>query len=62
MCFTAYLSQNEISGDFLWLYNMSLKMVNGYMPYRDINMIVTPLMFRIAELFMRVFGDSAFVF
>ena len=62
MCFTAYLSQNEISGDFLWLYNMSLKMVNGYMPYRDINMIVTPLMFQIAELFMRVFGDSAFVF
>ena len=62
ICFTAYLSQNEISGDFLWLYNMSLKMVNGYMPYKYINMIVTPLMFQIAELFMRVFGDSAFVF
>lgn len=62
ICFTAYLSQNEISGDCLWLYNMSLKMVNGYMPYKDINMIVTPLMFQISEVFMRVFGSNAIIY
>ena len=62
ICFTAYLSQNEISGDCLWLYNMSLKMVNGYMPYKDINMIGTPLMFQISEVFMRVFGSNAIIY
>lgn len=60
--FTGYLSQNEITGDILWLYNMPLKMLNGYMPYKDINMIVTPLMFQIVEFFMKIFGDSAFVY
>ena len=62
ICFTAYLAQNEISGDCLWLYNMSLKMVNGYMPYKDINMIVTPLMFQMSEVFMRIFGSNAIVY
>ena len=41
---------------------MSLKMVNGYMPYKDINMIVTPLMFQISEVFMRVFGSNAIIY
>ena len=62
ICFTAYLSKNEISGDCLWLYNMSLKMVNGYMPYKDINMIVTPLMFQILEVFMRIFGSDVIIY
>ena len=59
---TKYLSQNEVSGDNLWLYNMSLKMLNGYMPYRDINMIVTPLMFQITEIFMKIFGSGIFTY
>lgn len=62
ICFTAYLAQNEISGDCLWLYNMSLKMLNGYMPYKDINMIVTPLMFQITEIFMKIFGSGIFTY
>lgn len=62
ICFTAYLAQNEIYGDCLWLYNMSLKMLNGYMPYKDINMIVTPLMFQITEIFMKIFGSNAIIY
>lgn len=62
ICFTAYLALNVISYDNLWLYHMSLKMLNGCMPYKEINMIVTPLFFQIAEVFMKLFGDGAFVY
>lgn len=57
-----YLSQNNISEDILWLYHMSLKMLCGYMPYRDINMIVTPFMFQIVEVFMKIFGDGVLLY
>lgn len=59
---SVYLSPNNILGDILWLYHMILKMINGYMPYRDINMIVTPFTFQVAEVFMKIFGDGAFVY
>lgn len=62
ICFTAYLAQNVISYDDLWLYHMSLKMLNGYMPYKEINMIVTPLFFQIVEVFMKLFGDGAIIY
>ena len=39
---------DNLQGDNLWLYNMSLKMFHGFMPYRDFNMIITPLFFQLA--------------
>ncbi len=41
----------NLQNDNLWLYNMSFKMSHGLMPYRDFNMIVTPLFFQLAARF-----------
>lgn len=49
------------SGDELWNYSFAKNIVNGKVPYRDFNIVQTPLSAYIAAAFMYIFGDGLFV-
>lgn len=48
-------------GDELWNYSFAKNIVNGLIPYRDFNIVQTPLSAYIPVLFMFVFGEGLFV-
>lgn len=49
------------SGDELWNYNFARNIANGLVPYRDFNMVQTPLSAYIPAAFMAIFGKGLFV-
>lgn len=49
------------NGDELWNYSFAKNIVNGLIPYRDFNIVQTPLSAYIPALFMFIFGDGLFV-
>jgi len=49
-------------GDYIWNYQMIQKVHNGYLPYSEINIIVTPLFHLIGSLFMNIFGTNFLVY
>ena len=49
------------NGDELWNYSFAKNIVNGLIPYRDFNIVQTPLSAYIPALFMSIFGDRLFV-
>ena len=48
--------------DELWNFANSYKMFNGYKIYEQLNVIITPLFFYIAQLFFEVFGPTMLSF
>ena len=48
--------------DELWNFANSYKMFNGYKIYQDLNVIVTPLFFYIAQIFFKIFGGNLLAF
>ena len=50
------------SGDELWNFANCYKISIGYKIYRDINVIVTPLFFYVAQLFFAIFGKTILAF
>ena len=48
--------------DELWNYGFSYNISNGLIPYKDFNMIVTPLFPMIGAIFLMIFGKSLVVF
>ena len=48
--------------DEIWNYNFAHEIVRGLMPYKDINMIITPLFPYITAGFLKIFGDELIVF
>lgn len=42
--------------DEIWNYGFAYNIVNGLVPYRDFNMIVTPLYAFLSSIFIKVFG------
>ena len=57
-CF--YLRMNW--SDELWNFANSYKMFEGYKIYRDINVIITPLFFYVAQIFFKIFGATILSF
>ena len=51
-----YYSINH--SDIIWNYNFSKKIAEGYVPYRDFNVLQTPLFFYIVSIFLRIFGNT----
>lgn len=47
--------------DELWNYNFASNIANGLIPYKDFNMITTPLLPIISGLFLKVFGRQLIV-
>ena len=50
------------SGDEIWNFSYIYKMSNGLLPYKDLNIIVTPLFHIIGVAFLKIFGNSLLSF
>ena len=48
--------------DELWNFANAYKMFEGYTIYKELNVIVTPLFFYIAQLFFKIFGATLLSF
>ena len=46
-----------INSDEIWNYGFSYNILHGVLPYRDFNVVVTPLFFSIGCLFIMIFGS-----
>lgn len=55
------LLQEFSSLDEIWVYNAARCVANGLVPYRDFNMITTPLFAIICSVFLKIFGDEMIV-
>ena len=47
--------------DEIWIYNFAKNMADGLIPYKDFNMITTPLLPMISGLFLNVFGNELII-
>lgn len=56
------LNLNLTNSDELWNFQSIYKMYNGYIIYKDINVLVTPLFFYLGNLLFNLFGGNFFVF
>lgn len=50
------------SSDEIWNFQNVYKIYNGFEIYKDINVIITPLFFWIANIIFHIFGANLFVF
>lgn len=50
----------EVS-DELWNFSNMYKMANGYTIYKDLNVIITPLIFYIGKIIFKIFGSNYLV-
>ena len=48
--------------DEIWNYGFSISMADGYLPYKDFNMVITPLFNFLISLPFHIFGKSILVF
>lgn len=55
------LSRNLSDLDEIWNYNFARNIADGLVPYRDFNMLQTPLLPFIAGLFLKLFGNELIV-
>ena len=47
--------------DEIWIYNFGRCILNGLLPYKDFNIIITPLFAYISAFFLKLFGDEMIV-
>ena len=60
--FASNIILREVSNlDELWNYNFASNISNGLIPYRDFNMVVTPLLSLIGGAFLYLFGKELIV-
>ncbi len=55
------LTKNILDLDELWTFSFSSKIANGFMIYRDFNVLQTPLYAQITAIFLKIFGNTMFV-
>lgn len=55
------LTRNLGDLDEIWNFNFANQMAKGLVPYRDFNMVQTPLLPMIVSLFLKVFGTQLLV-
>lgn len=53
---------NQISGDEIWNYGFSYNIATGLIPYKDFNMVITPLFPMLGALIMLLFGKNLVIF
>lgn len=58
-CYTDFIC--PVHGDEVWSYGFSVNIAKGLIPYRDFNVIVTPLYFLINSFFIKIFGHYLFI-
>ncbi|MGN1267901.1 MAG: hypothetical protein ACI4U0_00115 [Candidatus Aphodocola sp.] len=57
-CYTNFVLW--VVGDEIWNYGFSYNINAGLIPYRDFNMVVTPLYSFIGAIFLKIFGNYLF--
>lgn len=57
-----FLIIQPIDCDEIWNYGFSVSMADGYLPYKDFNMVITPLFNFLISLPFHIFGKSILVF
>ena len=55
-------NQEESMYDELWNFSNSYKMLNGFVIYKDLNVIITPLYFYLGTFILSIFGTNLFAF
>lgn len=58
---TNILSKPLTDLDEMWNFNVARCISNGLVPYRDINMVSTPLLGFVVSIFLKIFGQEMFV-
>lgn len=58
---TNVMSSSLSNLDEIWNFNLARCIANGLVPYKDINMIVTPLLSFIVAPFLKLFGQELFI-
>lgn len=53
---------NDMTGDEIWNYGFAYNIATGLIPYKDFNMVVTPLFPIISAIFMKIFGINIITF
>ncbi|MCI9365221.1 MAG: hypothetical protein HFJ54_00925 [Clostridia bacterium] len=66
LCFILIVSGNVFMQEFssldeIWVFNAAKCIANGLVPYRDFNMITTPLFSIICSVFLKIFGNEMIV-
>lgn len=54
-------TQRLDSLDEIWIYNFARGIANGLLPYKDISMIISPLLPMICAVFLKIFGNEMIV-
>lgn len=52
----------NVNCDEIWNYGFSYNMLHGLVPYRDFNVVVTPLFFMLGSLFVGIFGNHIWAY
>lgn len=60
-CMTVFMKP-LISGDEFWNYSFAKNIANGMLPYRDFNIVQTPLSAYLSGLFLWIFGEGIIVY
>ena len=47
--------------DEVWIYNFAKNIADGLVPYRDFNLVITPLIAFIGGLFLKIFGNELII-
>lgn len=55
------ITRNIDDLDTMWLFSFASKIAQGYVPYLDFNMVVTPLSPQITAVFLKIFGNTMLV-
>lgn len=53
---------NPLTSDEIWNYGFAYNIANGLLPYKDFNLVVTPLFPFIGALFLVIFGKNLIVY
>ena len=51
-----------VTNDEIWNYGFSYNIANGLIPYKDFNMVITPLYPFLASIFLTLFGKNIVIF
>lgn len=60
--FHSYYLTHLYSHDEIWIYGFASNIVDGLIPYKDYNMVITPLFPYILALILKVFGQKLIIY
>ena len=57
-CYSMFLTPSI--SDEIWSYSFCYNIASGLIPYRDFNMVITPLFSLLGSIFVKIFGNYLF--